>query len=109
MPVQQASMRTPHLSAEVHFLPAVEGGRSSPVYSGYRGQFHHKCGYDIADVEWYIIDVECLAPGETGSCHIWFVNPDVHLPLIELGDTFEIREGKRVVASGRILSFVREV
>ena len=101
-------MRIPHLSGEVCFLPTVEGGRQSSVYSGYRGQFHHKGGDNIADVEWYFVDVECIAPGESGSCQIWFVRPDTHLPLIKIGDTFEIREGASVVASGRILSFLTD-
>jgi GTPase len=73
------------------------------VYTGYRGQFHLHGLEDIADVEWHLSDVEYLNPGDSGRCQIWFARPEVHLPKIKVGDTFEIREGRRVVARGHVV------
>src|SRR3954466_6031871 len=84
-------MRSPHLSAEMKLLPASEG-RPSAVSSGYRGQFHLHGGAEIADVEWYFPNGECLAPGERAYCHIWFARPESHLSRVHIGDVFEIRE-----------------
>jgi translation elongation factor EF-Tu-like GTPase len=83
----------------VKFLTTSDGGRQTPVASGYRGQFHLHGLDDIADVEWYF-DVASVAPGEASSCQISFARPDHHLPRINVGDAFEIREGRRVVARG---------
>lgn len=31
----------PHLEAEIYYLTEAEGGRKTPVASGYRGQFYY--------------------------------------------------------------------
>ncbi|ANO49162.1 hypothetical protein V8245_12300 [Flavobacterium columnare] len=32
---------TPYLEAEIYYLTEAEGGRKTPVASGYRGQFYY--------------------------------------------------------------------
>lgn len=93
-----------HATAEVTFVPSNEGGRKSPVWSGYRGQFHHRGGESIADVTWSFPEGAAISPGESSYCEITFCRPRTHLPSIKQGDTFEVREGARVVANGRIMT-----
>ncbi len=95
-------MRSPHLEAELSLIPTSQGGRQSPIYSGYRGQFHLHGLDDPADVEWYFPDVESLAPGTATRCHVSFIRPELHLRPISVGDDFEVREGARTVGLGTV-------
>ena len=96
-------MRHPHVSAEIGMLPISDGGRE--IFDGYRGQFHLHGGEEIADVSWRL-PTELVHAGESTACEIWFGRPEYHLPRIKVGDSFEIREGARVVGRGKIVSFL---
>lgn len=75
------------------------------MFTGYRGQFHLHGGDDIADVEW-LFPVESVDPGASTPCEVWFAQPERHLPRIAVSDSFEVREGSRVVGRGKIVSFL---
>lgn len=90
----------PDIEAEIRFLTAEEGGRHTPVRSGYRPQFCYE-GHDWDAHEEYP-DVELVHPGETVRTFLWFLSPDAHLGRVQVGMKFEIREGPRVVGCGRV-------
>jgi translation elongation factor EF-Tu-like GTPase len=105
----------PAASVMVRFLSAAEGGRPSPVNSGYRAQvvFHdaagaaveHDCVFDFRESEraierdgekWLPLDVEDaarMAPFDAERMSAYIV----------AGAGFEIREGSTLVGSGRVL------
>jgi hypothetical protein len=96
----------PHIAAEVYYLSAKEGGRNSPVYSGYRGQFH------IRNSDWdavqEFIDKEICQPGETANAYLKFATVHNIIPMA-IGTPFQIREGATVVGRGIITVIIDKV
>ena len=90
-------IESPHIAAEIHYLPSKLSGRKSPVFSGYRGQFH------INNSDWdavqEFIDKDFCNPGESVKAHIRFATVHDIIP-IAVGTTFKIKEGSIVVATG---------
>jgi len=87
--------------AEVVFLPATGDGLRVPVHSG------HLCtiAYDnrLRSADLWFGDGGTAAPGETVTARLRFSNPRRPEDAIEPGMVFEVREGPRVVAHGRII------
>ena len=90
----------PDIEAEITFVPTEEGGRSSPVFSGYRPQFFYD-GHDW-DADQEYPDVESVLPGQTVRALLRFISPDSHIGRLHPGTEFQVREGSRVVARGRV-------
>lgn len=82
------------------FLRTEDGGRKSPVRSGYRPQFHYH-GDDCDAIHTYI-GVEQVNPGDTVTAQLRFLRPQVHVGRIAVGMEFLIREGNRTVATGKV-------
>jgi translation elongation factor EF-Tu-like GTPase len=89
---------TQHIEAEIHYLAREEGGRHTPVGSGYRGQFYYD-GRDWDAVQTFI-GKDCVDPGDDARATIWFVSPELHRGKVAVGMRFAIREGARTVARG---------
>lgn len=87
-----------HIEATLHFLTPDEGGRSTPVSTGYRGQFYFD-GIDV-DAPHEYPDVELVQPGDKVRAYFRFLRPETHLPKMYIGKEFLIREGDRVIAKG---------
>jgi hypothetical protein len=84
----------------LQFLPTGEGGRSAPVRTGYRPQFYY-AGHDWDAVHEYP-DHDSVLPGQEVRAFVAFLSPAEHLDKVVPGLIFEIREGTRVVARGRV-------
>jgi len=85
----------------VTYLKPEEGGRQTPVFSGYRGQFHYEGEHQHAwDAEQSFPSRELVQPGEGAECEIWFASPEQHLHRVKPGLRFHVQEGGRVVANG---------
>lgn len=89
------------IQASLRLLPLSEGGRSSPIESGYRSLARFEgtendFGFELD------LDLERLAPGEsgTGRLSFWAVE---ELPELSVAQSFEVREGARVVGQGTVL------
>ena len=90
-----------NIQAEIWLLPASAGGRTPPIYPGYRGIV---C---LNGVDAYVdcelkFDVERLEAGEHRVVCISMWAGDM-LPDLSVGQPLDIREGPRVVARGSIL------
>ncbi|MFN9114853.1 MAG: EF-Tu/IF-2/RF-3 family GTPase, partial [Bacteroidota bacterium] len=84
-----------NVKAEIYVLKGEEGGRRTPILSGYRPQFFTR----TLDVTGSVtLSSELLMPGETGSISVEFH----HKIPISLGDRFVVREGGKTVFSGTI-------
>ncbi|KAA0942425.1 elongation factor Tu [Streptomyces apricus] len=83
-------------SARVHVLSAREGGRTTPVATGYRPQFHIRTADVVGGVD---LGERALArPGDTVTMTVELGR---ELPL-EPGLGFAIREGGRTVGAGTV-------
>ncbi|MHC5258255.1 elongation factor Tu [Streptomyces sp. UC4497] len=85
-------------TAQVYVLSAAEGGRSTPVTTGYRPQFYLRTGDVVGDVD--LGEVAVARPGETVAMTVE-LGRDVPL---EAGLGFAIREGGRTVGAGTVTS-----
>jgi translation elongation factor EF-Tu-like GTPase len=90
----------PDVEAEITFVPTEEGGRKTPALSGYRPQFYFG-GFDY-DADQEYPDVESVAPGQTARAYLRFLSPDYIVGQVFSGMEFQVREGARVVARGRV-------
>ncbi|MFD8379925.1 elongation factor Tu [Streptomyces sp. NPDC059679] len=85
-------------SARVYVLSTAEGGRRTPISTGYRPQFYIRTADMVGDVDLGVTGV--ARPGDT-------VTMDVELgralPL-ESGLGFAIREGGRTVGAGTVIA-----
>ncbi|MCZ4097904.1 elongation factor Tu [Streptomyces sp. SID13666] len=83
-------------TARVYVVPAAEGGRRTPVSTGYRPQFYIRTADVVGDVD---LGVAGMAlPGDTAEMTVELGRP---VPL-EVGLGFAIREGGRTVGAGTV-------
>ncbi|MEU6894167.1 elongation factor Tu [Streptomyces sp. NPDC046557] len=85
-------------TARVYVLSGREGGRTTPVASGYRPQFYIRTADVVGDVDLGAVAV--ARPGETVTMTVE-LGRDVPL---EAGLGFAIREGGRTVGAGTVTS-----
>ncbi|MFE2146758.1 elongation factor Tu [Streptomyces sp. NPDC059456] len=83
-------------TAQVYVLSAREGGRTTPVATGYRPQFYIRTADVVGDVDLGVAGV--APPGETVAMTVE-LGRDVPL---ESGLGFAIREGGRTVGAGTV-------
>jgi len=93
------------LALRATVLRTEEGGRKNPVFSGYRPQFYYE-GEDW-DAEHTYIGVEHVNLGDTVTAQLRFLKPQNKAGRIAVGMEFEIREGKRTVATGRVTEILK--
>ncbi|MFJ2744624.1 elongation factor Tu [Streptomyces sp. NPDC087440] len=82
--------------AQVHVLSAKDGGRTTPIASGYRPQFYLRTADVVGDVD--LGEVAVARPGETVTMTVE-LGRDVPL---EAGLGFAVREGGRTVGAGTV-------
>ncbi|HEY9371441.1 elongation factor Tu [Streptomyces sp.] len=87
-------------TAQVYVLSGREGGRSTPLSSGYRPQFYIRTADVVGDVDLGMAGV--ARPGETVTMTVE-LGRDVPL---EPGLGFAIREGGRTVGAGTVTAVV---
>ena len=87
--------------ANLRMFTLDEGGRSSPIESGYRSLARFEG--TTADFGFELdLDSKRLAPGQSGDGQLSFWAVE-ELPALSPGQAFELREGTRVVGQGTIL------
>ncbi|MER7715969.1 elongation factor Tu [Streptomyces flaveolus] len=85
-------------SARVYVLSAREGGRSTPLTTGYRPQFYIRTADVVGDVD--LGETAVARPGDTVTMTVE-LGRDVPL---ETGLGFAVREGGRTVGAGTVTS-----
>ncbi|GHH85003.1 elongation factor Tu-3 [Streptomyces sulfonofaciens] len=83
-------------TARVYLLPAGQGGRSTPITTGYRPQFHIRTADVVGDVD--LGELGVARPGDTVTMAVELGRD---MPL-EAGLGFAIREGGRTVGAGTV-------
>ena len=94
---------TPHteFTAEVYILKKEEGGRHTPVFSGYKPQFYIRTTDVTGDVT-LNEGVEMVMPGDTVTFKVKLVAP----VALEENTRFAIREGGKTVGAGVVTKIV---
>lgn len=87
-------------TAQVYVLSAKEGGRTTPITTGYRPQFYIRTADVVGDID--LGDLAVARPGDTVSLTVE-LGRDVPL---EAGLGFAIREGGRTVGAGTVTELV---
>ncbi|WP_378733588.1 elongation factor Tu [Nocardia brasiliensis] len=86
-------------TARVYLLGTAEGGRRTPITTGYRPQFYIRTGDVVGDVT-LPGDAAMAMPGDTVELTVVLGRP---VP-VEPGLGFAIREGGRTVGAGTVLA-----
>ncbi|WP_034271767.1 elongation factor Tu [Actinospica robiniae] len=87
-------------TARVFLLAAKDGGRRTPMASGYRPQFYLRTADVVGDMDFGVSGV--ARPGETVEVQVALGRPTP----VEVGLSFAIREGGRTVGAGTVTSVV---
>lgn len=95
------------LLAVVEVIKPEMGGRSIPVFDGYRGQFFWPIN-NVNGTDWlasYVFEDGKIEPGEQGKCKVILGNylRKIGNNNFPEGSQFAIREGIRIVAIGEII------
>ncbi len=104
MVIAKPNSITPHhkFNAQVLFLKKEEGGRHTPLFSGYRPQFYLRTT-DVTGVMTLPAGVEMVMPGDNiDNLVIELITP----VAMEEGLRFAIREGGRTVGAGVVTKII---
>lgn len=102
--LSKAGSITPHteFKAEVLLLKKEEGGRHTPIFSGYRPQVFIRTTDVTGDVK--LADgTEMIMPGDNANVTITLIKPVAMQP----GQRFAIREGGLTVGAGAITEIIK--
>ncbi|WP_066405200.1 hypothetical protein [Flavisolibacter tropicus] len=102
---QTFKLSRPELQADIYYLTEQEGGRKTPVASGYRGQFYYN-GKDFDAMQQFVDKAWCHL-GDTVQVLLQTASPEFHTGQLYVGKEFEIREGSKTVGKGTITKILR--
>ena len=88
-------------------LATEDGGRRSPMFSGYRPNHDFGLAGMLNDAT-HEYDGGQLAPGETGKAFLTLHAPEYQKGRLYEGMDFTVQEGSRVVGRGKIVEVLDE-
>ena len=91
------------LIARIKYLTTAEGGRHTPAYSGYRPQVKFDFSEMQTSGQQVFVDKEIVYPGDTVTAEIAIISTEFFAHRLFVGQTFEFREGSRIIGTGEIL------
>ena len=102
--VAKSGTITPHtqFKAEIYLLKKEEGGRHTPVFTGYRPQVFIGTTDVTGDVK-LPEGTEMIMPGDNTNVEITLIKP----VAMEVGQRFAIREGGLTVGAGAITEVIK--
>ena len=89
------------ISATIYFLPPEEGGRKTPIFSGYRPALYF--GEKQTDGAIMLLSGERVVPGTECEVLIHLLHPEHVGDALKPLAPFEAKEGSRVVGRGHVL------
>lgn len=85
-----------------------EGGRMTPVQSGYRPQVRFDFEKSTSSGRQVFINKECVFPGEEVEAEITLMSPHLFKNKLYEGVKFEFLEGAKIIGVGEILKIKNE-
>lgn len=89
------------ISAKVYFFSPEEGGRKTPIFSGYRPALYF--GEQQTDGAIILTSGSRVVPGTECEVVIQLLHPEHLGNAVKPMATFEAKEGTRVVGRGQVL------
>jgi len=88
--------------ATLTYLTPEQGGRKTPVFSGYRPQVKFEFAEMQTSGQQTFIDRQIVYPGDTVEAEIKIISVDYFAGQIKEKMSFEFREGSTVIGTGQI-------
>ena len=95
--------REPDIEAEVKFLTTAEGGRHTPVRTGYRPNHDMGRTDETNDAMHEFAGMDVVPLGKSVLSRMRFLAPERQNGRLHVGMQFTIQEGSKIVGRGRIL------
>ena len=89
------------ISAKIYFLSSEEGGRKTPIFSGYRPALYF--GEQQTDGAITLTSSDRAVPGTECEVVIKLLHPEHLGDALKPMATFEAKEGSRLVGRGQVL------
>lgn len=95
--------------ATVSLLRTEDGGRKSPLWSGYRATVFLRADKPLTgnDAVMTLDERDICIPGEDCAVQLRFLSPELVQDVLRPGATFQLKEGSRVIANGKVGSLVK--
>lgn len=84
------------IEGELSLLPTAQGGRKTPVWSGYRPTHRLYRNYLTSGTHEYP-DSDQISPGETTRALVWFTTPKVYPASVWVGRVLAVCEGEHPI------------
>ncbi|MBS1623649.1 MAG: elongation factor Tu [Bacteroidetes bacterium] len=101
-------MKGPDFTAKLIYLKSEQGGRSTPVASGYRPQLKFDFTEMQTSGQQIFADRELVYPGDEVIANITMLSPHFYLGKLDRGTEFEFREGSRIIGTGKITEILNK-
>ena len=97
------------VKAKIRLRTAEEGGRSTPIKSGYRPNHFFEKEYNTEQLQILYVgdiqfDYELIHPGETKTVTVRFLPNDKVKQFIKAGQKWFICEGRHIIADGEVIA-----
>lgn len=89
--------------AELRFLSAEEGGRSTPAHSGYRPDVRFSFSSFMTCGRQIYLGRDSVNPGNVVNAYIKIISVEVFKNSLQKGTEFKFLEGARIIGHGKIL------
>lgn len=100
--------KEPDFLAELNYRATEEDGRQTPAFSGYKPQVKFPFSEMQTSGQQKFIDKEVVYPGETVTAEICILSIEFFQYQLSEGMSFELREGPRVIGTGKILKILNQ-
>ena len=96
----------PDFIAEIKYLSTDEGGRSTPIKSGYRPHIKFPFSKMMTSAQQKFINQDIVNPGETVNAEIMILSPNFFKHMLKVGMEFKVGEGSKIVANGKLIKIL---
>lgn len=98
--------QTPDFVAELNYRTTEKGDRRTPANSGYRPHVKFPFSKMMTTGLQTFIGQGSVKPGQTVKSEIMILTPEFFENKLEIGMKFEVGEGSRVVAIGKLIEIL---
>ncbi len=106
IPGYQRPQRNPDIEAEIYILREDEGGRRTPVQTGYRPSHNFGLNGMLNDAQHEYIGTDIVELGNTAGAYLWFLRPEYQEGRLYVGMEFTVQEGSKVIGRGRVTKII---
>ncbi|WP_166437109.1 EF-Tu C-terminal domain-related protein [Niastella caeni] len=104
----EQQMQSIDFIAELKYLTTEEGGRQTPVFSGYRPQVKFDFDEIQTSGQQTFLNKDTVYPGDTVEASIRIISVEHFEHTLTEGMTFEFREGSKVIGTGIIIDILND-